>query len=388
MALSGAFVLAGYEFVRSAATTLFKQAYGSGGLPVGMALGPVALALALPLYGRILSAWGTRVTLHLTHAASSVAIVACVLGIRAGWAPAAGALFVLREAWIVLLVEQLWAFLDSSVNSDSSRRLNGPVTGIASIGAILGGLLVGRVAPTLGTLWLPVLSVGAMALASCVMEVAYRRCGEPQGDVHQARGLSGHLGLQPFRQHPVLGFMLAMMVVTQFALTALDLRFQGILSLELPDPDAQTAWSGHFFAALNGASALFQFVVVPVFLPRVRPTVLLLSLPIVNLVAWGFMAVHPTLFTVGGAFLLFKSLDYSLFRGIREVLYVPLPFDARYRSKEIVDALGYRFGKGAASLFFLALRPFALAGDAMILGVAAAAEVTWLGLAALLHRRR
>ena len=44
------------------------------------------------------------------------------------------------------------------------------------------------------------------------------------------------------------------------------------------------------------------------------------------------------------AFFLFKAFDYSIFRAAKEVLYVPLSFDERYRAKEIIDVLGYRTG--------------------------------------------
>jgi AAA family ATP:ADP antiporter len=50
------------------------------------------------------------------------------------------------------------------------------------------------------------------------------------------------------------------------------------------------------------------------------------------------------------AYLFFKTMDYSLFRAAKEVLYIPFPFDVRYRAKELIDAWGYRFGKGGASL--------------------------------------
>ena len=42
-------------------------------------------------------------------------------------------------------------------------------------------------------------------------------------------------------------------------------------------------------------------------------------------------------------------MDYSVFRASKEVLYVPLPFNARYRGKMTIDALIYRSTKGAMS---------------------------------------
>jgi hypothetical protein len=44
-----------------------------------------------------------------------------------------------------------------------------------------------------------------------------------------------------------------------------------------------------------------------------------------------------------------KTVDYSVFRAAKEVLYIPLPFTARYRAKLTIDALIYRSTKGVAS---------------------------------------
>ena len=57
----------------------------------------------------------------------------------------------------------------------------------------------------------------------------------------------------------------------------------------------------------------------------------------------------PLLPVLGAALFLSKTVDYSVFRASKEVLYVPLPFTARYRGKMTIDALIYRSTKGVAS---------------------------------------
>lgn len=380
MSSAAAFLLGGYEFVRSPATTLFKEAWGAGSLPAVMAAVPVAVVLGIAAYGRALSALGPRRTLHLTSAVSIALVTACVLAIQAGVREASIALFLVRDVYIVLLVEQYWSFLDSSLAPGSARRFNGPVTGIGSLGALLGGLAVGEVASRVGTTWLPVVGVLLLVPASLVMEVGFRRVGEPAPGDDNRRG-AGHLGLAEFRKERVLGLLLAMVVLSQVAGTALDLRFQSSLSLEIPDADAQTAWSGRFFGVLNAASGVLQFVVVPLLMARLSPRALVLTVPLAALASWVVLAVRPSLHTAAFAYLVFKSVDYSVFRAAKELLYIPLPFDARYRAKEVVDAFGYRFGKGAASLGFLAVKPLVAAMDGLCTGAALMAELAWLGLA-------
>src|SRR5699024_4297091 len=96
----------------------------------------------------------------------------------------------------------------------------------------------------------------------------------------------------------------------------------------------------------------------------------------------------PTLFNAGMAYMVFKVLDYSIFRAAKELLYIPLSFDARYRAKELIDVFGYRFGKGGMSLMVVAMQKakFAVAEPTFAV-IAAGAAVLWAALAIPLTRR-
>jgi ATP/ADP translocase len=149
---------------------------------------------------------------------------------------------------------------------------------------------------------------------------------------------------------PLLVFILLVIVATQVVSTALDLRFQGILQDAMPEADKQTAFSGGFFAALNGVAAFLQFIVTPILLRFVPLKALHIGLPVVHLATCAVLTASPSLATAGAAYMVFKGLDYSVFRAAKEILYIPLSFDARYRAKEVIDVLGYRFSKGGSAL--------------------------------------
>lgn len=87
---AAAFLLFGYEFVRSVSTSLFIGAYGAKHLPVVMALGPVGTILIVYMYGFLLSRLGPERALLATSAISAVVIVLCYVALRQGFALAAG----------------------------------------------------------------------------------------------------------------------------------------------------------------------------------------------------------------------------------------------------------------------------------------------------------
>lgn len=375
---AAAFALAGYEFVRSSANTLFKANYGAQNLPFVMAVVPVAMWLVLWLYGKILSWVGPRRTLFLTTIASAVIIFICFLAVQTGVKGASAFLFVFREVYIVLLIEQYWSLLNSSLGEDSAKKLNGPICGWASLGSISGGLLLYALAERLGTEAMLLFAAVATLPAAFLSDFGYRKIGEPKPRTEEEKKET--LGLKEFRLHPMLIFLFLIVIVTQIVSTTLDIRFQGILQEAIPEPDKQTAFSGGFFAWVNGVAAFLQFVAAPILLKYVPLRAIYFFIPLVHVATCFILTLNPSLASAGGAFLLFKAFDYSLFRASKEILYIPLSFAARYRAKEVVDAFGYRFGKGATSLVFVFFKQAGFIVTSAYSLVALAASLVWFGL--------
>lgn len=384
ISLSAAFTLAGYEFIRSTSNTLFKATYGAERLPIVMALAPVAVWLMLFLYGRLLSRVGPRRTLRITTTTSALFIFGSFFAIRAHWPLATAILYVFREAYIVLLIEQYWSFINSSLGEESAKKLNGAICGLASLGSITAGILLYRFTQTFGTVNMLLFAAAATLPAAFISDFAYAKVGEPPHTEHK----KDPLGLTEFKLNPFLIFLFLIVLATQVVSASLDLRFQGILQNSIPDPDQQTAFSGWYFAWLNAVAAFLQFIAAPLVLRWFSLKKIYFFIPLVHVATCLALTLSPSLASAGLAFLLFKSFDYSLFKASKEILYIPLSFDARYRAKEVIDAFGYRFGKGASS-FVLVL--FQRAGFMLTNAyslIAFAASLVWLGLIFPLIRYR
>ncbi len=385
-------LLTGYEMVRSPANTLFKAKFGTENLTWVLAISPLILLGLLFLYGKSLGRFGPRRTLHGTFILSALGIVVSDQLLALGYAWAAVVLIFIREAYAVLIIEQYWSFLNSTLDEKSARKLNGPVTGLSALGGVLGGYLVGQFSGVVGTQgWL---EWGALTLLPAMFfaEAAYRVGGEPKQDaVEAARDRSmprDVLGLRLFKQHPLLGILLATILCTQVAATALDMHFQTLLQTALPDADAQTAYSGTLFMWLNATSSGIQFLIAPVVLKLFSLAAIQTAIPLINLGAILLAWMHPTLFTSALALLIFKGMDYSIFRASKEILYIPFSFDVRFRAKEVIDAFGYRFGKGGASFGLYLARTAGVAISGTYLPIAVAATALWTGLIRLAFRNK
>jgi len=385
MATAALFTLIGYEFIRSSSTVLFKSAYGADKLPLVMAAMPVVVFLGVALYGWILSQLGPRRTLLVTSLGSSMIILGCYLLVLGGNEMVTPALFLFKEFYIVLLIEQYWSYINSSVTPTTAKKVNGPVTGIAGIGGAIGGWMVGLSAESFGTEAMVLCAAIALLPAALVANHTYVFHGEP--DMPPADKSQGHLALNLFRENKMLLSLLAVVLASQVIAAVLDFKFQGILSEEYAgEPDKETAFQGWFWGTLNTSVLLLQFVFAPLLLAFVSLRLVHLMMPLIHLAAITVAIIEPTLLTVGVAFFLFKAFDYSIFRAAKEVLYVPLGFDERYRAKEVIDVFGYRTGKGASSVVIAVLQRLGVVMANYYLAIGFVMALVWLALAFPLTR--
>ena len=387
MATAALFTLAGYEFIRSASTVLFKSAYGAENLPLVMALMPVVVFAGVALYGWILSQLGPRRTLLVTSLGSSLIIFACYLILLTGSKSITPAIFLFKELYIVLLIEQYWSYINSSLQPATAKKVNGPITGIAGIGGAIGGSLVAMSAESFGTETMLLFAAIALLPAAFVSNLTYRLHGEPLAPPESES--HGHLALSLFKQNPVLISLISIVLSSQVVAAVLDFKFQSLLSEQfLGQADKETAFQGWFWGTLNTSVLILQFVIAPLLLSFVALRWVHLMMPLIHLTAITAAIIEPSMMTVGIAFFLLKAFDYSIFRAAKEVLYVPLGFDERYRVKEVIDVFGYRTGKGASSVVIVLLQKAGVAMNNYYVAIAFAMALLWLALVFPLTRDR
>ena len=391
MAASALFTLAGYELMRSAATVLFKSTYGAENLPFVMAVMPAVMLAGVWAYGKLLSKLGPRRTLNVTTLFSAIAIVAGWLLYRLGALWVTPVLFLLKEFYVVLLIEQYWSYLNSSLSETSAKKMNGPITGIAGFGAVLGGAFVANFAVSLGTDLLIPIAAMALLPAGWLANHTQKTFGEPSHPEppkeqpvhpddtapiqHDALGIRTTLSSAPLR---ALFFVI---LSAQLIAAVLDFKFQGLLSEYFDGRvDEETAFQGQFWFYLNAAAVAFQFLATPLLLSRLPLRWVHFLVPGVHITFIGWALWDPGILSVGAAYFVFKMFDYSLFRGAKELIYLPLDFASRYRAKEFIDVFGYRTGKGGSSLVILALQKVGVQMMNYYLYIAFGFVLVWLTL--------
>lgn len=379
VAAAAFFLLCGYEFARGSSAALFQQVYGTANLPLVMALIPVAAGMMVYAYHLLLRRLGPKRSLFVSTLASAALLAGCTWGIHAGHDLFRAVLYVFREAYIVLLLEQCWSFVDSAFDEDFAKRFNGIYTGIGSIGAVLGGLIVGGISQKLGTIAMPLFAAALLLPAAYFGNLAYSK--QPETPRLKESTRDGRpVAKSPPAEKRLLWNLFFLVLSSQAISTVLGLAFQSHLQQEIPALDAQTAFSGNYYALLNAASLVLQLAAAPILLKRVPLKIVHFGIPMVHAATALLLLLRPSLLSAGVAFLAFKALDYSLFRICKEMLYIPLSFNGRYRAKQDVDVIGYRLSKGGSSLAIMGMQKAGMAFAGLYPGIALVAALAWSGL--------
>ena len=349
ISVAAAFVLFGYEFIRSVSSSLFIDAYGAENLPRGMVAVPPSMLVMLYCYGRLLSWQGATRALAITSLFSGILILGCYAALVRGMHFAAVIIYVFREAYIVIVIEQFWSFVNSVLTTEQAKRINGPFCAVASMGSFFGGRSVSLLATELGSEPLLLFTAASLVPTAVLGVLAYKFGGEPEPSEEEAGGRLGHIGVKVLFRSRYLIFIGALILSTQVVSTVLDLRFNGLAESEIPDKDMRTAFFGGVYGNLGLAAGILQLVVVPLALRFVALRYIHLGIPVVHFVSSYILTVSPSLRNGTAAYTIFKALDYSLFRAAKELFYMPLSYDSRYRAKQIIDSFGYRFSKGGSA---------------------------------------
>ncbi len=283
ISVAASFLLCGYEFIRAVSDSLFIEVYTAKNLSRAMVAVPPSVLLILYIYGRLLSWIGATRTLAVTSVLSGVLILGCYIALLREIGFAAAIIYVFREAYIVIIIEQFWSFVNSTLTSKQAKIINGPFCAVASVGSVVGGMLVARWAEALGSEKLLLFAAGSLIPAAIFGIIAYTLAGEPQPTVAEEGGRRGHLGLKTFFSSKYLVFIGLLILSTQVISTVLELRFKGLVETEIPVTDTRTAYFGSFYAMLGAISAIMQLIVVPIALRFVSLKIIHIGIPIVHL---------------------------------------------------------------------------------------------------------
>ena len=342
--------LLGYEMARSAASSIFLAHHPASRLTEALMAVPLVMVALTYAISRLLRRFGPSATYAITLVASGLVLAAAAVAARRNVPGSAFVLYIFAQAYIVLIVEQSWAFINSLFSTEDGKRWNGVIIAATTAGSVAGGLLTGLLSERIGSEQVVICAAALTALATVFSLRAFRKAGPERTTTdRQPESLSDHFAWDLLRSDPTLGRLALMVVASQSISVLFDIAFHRSLQVAMPLQEPRTAFLGFFFGGVNAVAFLLQIGLCPLLLRRFQVRPILAAIPLLYGAAALAGVALPLLPVLGAAFFLSKTVDYSVFRATKEVLYVPLPFAARYRGKMTIDALIYRSTKGGMS---------------------------------------
>ena len=311
--------------------------------------------------------------------------------------PAAGlwlgyAFYIWLSVFNLFVVSVFWAFMADGFSETQGKRLFGMIALGGTLGAIAGAWLAGALSMGLQA-WIGRPRFGPptlILLSAVVLEGAVKcvqRLADSFGMGHDAGGARepgpGPLeGLRRLGVSPYLRLIAAYLLLFTIASTLLYLTQGKIVAAAFKDQASRTA----AFARLDLWTNLLTLAVQLFFTGRLIRSAgipaILLVLPTLTLVGFTALAVWPVFATLAAVQVARRGVHYALDRPAREILYIPLEADDRYKAKPFIDTFIYRGGDLLGVWMPTALGFLGIAAAPAALGVSA----LWLGNGAWLGR--
>jgi AAA family ATP:ADP antiporter len=356
----GFLITAEYAIIRPVANSVFIHTYGSEWFPYAwMVAIPVNFLIVL-LYNRYLPKLGCwRMFLV------SIGVIACGSLCSAFFLKKLFFLpfgfYVWKEVYVMMLFQLLWSVIHSTIKMDRAKYLYGMLFAVGGAGGAFGSMIPSFLAVKLGSEHLLFLSLPIYFL----LTIAYFFLLKNSSAGVQGVKFEEHVKktLPPIRHSlqmvfgsRVLTFILLTVVFIQLSATIIDYQFNTILAQEFPLKDIRTAYAGKVLGIMNMVTVVFQclgsFLLVH-YLGIKRSHFLIPILLCSNALAFAFF---PVFGMISFAYVTIKSVDFSIFGVIKEMLYIPLKIDEKFRAKAVIDVFVHRAAKAFASLLILGIQ--------------------------------
>jgi len=314
-----------------------------------------------------------------------------LLSIQQDW------VFFLFYAWVGvaagLITSQFWLVANTVFDAVEAKRIF-PILGLGGIaGAFFGGELTSWLIDTMhiGTDNLLLVGLFVLLVAGALGRIVWWDHSSPSLAMVESEGCAEHKESSWVVLPVVLRSRHLMLTVGIISLTVvtgsfIDFQFKSLSWAAFSDPADLTSFLGRFYGRMSLLSFLVQGVLATRLIRWLGAGRVLFVLPLVLALGAGMMFVVPGLMAAmvmrGGEI----SLKYSLDKTSRELLFLPIPFALKKRTKVFLDMLVDRWARGLAGvllLLFTAVLGFGQQGLAL---VTAGLLVVWLTLAFFMRR--
>ncbi|MBY0572785.1 MAG: hypothetical protein K2P84_03810 [Undibacterium sp.] len=291
------------------------------------------------------------------------------------------AFYVWISIFNLFVVSVFWSLMTDIFNQDQGKRLFGVISVGGTLGAILGAATTEALSRGSWGIRLEPSSLMLIALLGLECAVFFmlklaRHFGlTPTGQKNREPSPDFKAGLQQIMSSRYLQMICIYILLFTITSTLLYLSQGEIVARDFNNPAERTAAFARIDLWGNIITLIFQLFITSRLMRGMGVASVLLILPALTLIGFGALSIWPVFSTLAVIQVVRRGLHYAVDRPAREILYIPLGAEVKYKSKPFIDTFIYRGGD-----FLGAWIPALLGMFAIPVGIAALATASvWLG---------
>lgn len=274
-------------------------------------------------------------------------------------------IWIWANIYVVVLVTQFWIVVNDTFNPREAKRLIGFFGSGGILGGIFGGEITALMARSRFSDFLLIIAAGMLIV--CIVIVngilhPQEKTGRAGNSENRAKGPASDLNKVGFKDSfrtvkssAYLKVLAGIVTLTLIVSTLIDFQFNSIIKNAVSGGKELTVFFGHFNAGLMIAAFFLQLLMTSNVIKRFGMRFTLLFYPMILLLCSCGIFFAPVLFMavlIKGSD---KSLSYSINQSVRELLYIPIRPEIKYKAKIFIDMFLNRFAKGIGALILMFL---------------------------------
>ncbi|MFT3905397.1 MAG: Npt1/Npt2 family nucleotide transporter [Steroidobacteraceae bacterium] len=304
----------------------------------------------------------------------------------------AATFYVWISTFNILIISVFWTFMADIFSRDQAKRLFGFVAAGGTIGGIVGPLVVSTLAKSLGTDNLMLISAAGFAVTAALVMLLTREKQRlvAAGVAVQKTTLERKLAGNPFDgfkllfKSPYLLLLAAFLLLMTWISTIVYIQLGDLITKAFASREARAQAYANIDLAVNSLAVIVQLFGTSRFIKRFGVTTGLLVNPVIMVIAFLAVVFSPVLLVLASIQIGRRVAEYAVAKPTREMLFTVVDQESKYKAKNVIDTVVYRFGDWSASWVSSVILPFGVTGLA-IFGVIVSA--IWFPVAYALGKR-
>lgn len=353
----------------------------------------LAMTVAIPLFGWVSSRFPRRQFLPYVYLFFIATLLLFYLLMAEGVVQTtiARAFFIWSSVFNLFVVSVFWSFMTDLYSDSQSRRLFGFIAAGGTLGALTGPALTALLVQSVGARNLLLLSALFLSLAIvCIARLSRwsnsrTTVSEPQDN--EKIGGSVWSGVTLVLRSPyLLGICILMLLFTTLATFLYFMQAQ-IIRDAFEDSAQRTAVFASIDFAVNALTLITQLFLTSRLIKWFGLAVVLAVIPLLLAIGFSILGLAPVLAVLLTVQVIRRAGNYAVMRPAREMLYVVLSREKKYKAKNFIDTFVYRSGDAISAWVYAGMRSLGL-GLSSIAFVAVPLALLWAWVAFGLGRQQ